>query len=253
MNLDLRNNDGSSALWLALQQLDSTFISSEDPSEYEHTFAARLIKRGSNPDAVDTRTGNSLLHRAALECNEGAAIFLVYHRAVPNHRNVKGETPIHIAAQNGLHKLVAVLLQKGADPNVQTDLKPKVKLSQIPPSSLSLPRSDAMGLGSRAGTPMGSSHNLETALTSLEGSSSPMSTRMGNGGANNFGGFVGEGALSPSTIGALNALSFTSQVCGDIIISVAPTRNTVERLIFWDQCNSVLNTELSSFQECFNV
>jgi len=115
LNLDLRNTSGASALWLALQQLDSSCIDHEDPTEHAHTFAARLIERGSSTDAVDTHTGNSLLHRAAKEKNEAAAIFLVHHGAVPNHKNALGETPIHIAAQNGLHMLVKVLLQNGAD------------------------------------------------------------------------------------------------------------------------------------------
>lgn len=125
LNLDLRNSNGETALWLSLKQLDATYLTCEDVSEYEYTFASRLVKRGANADAVDTRTGNSLLHQAALESSEAAAVFLVQHGAVPNHKNAQGETPIHIAAKHGLSKLVEVLLQYGADPNLQTALKPK--------------------------------------------------------------------------------------------------------------------------------
>ena len=125
LNLDLRNGNGETALWLSLKQLDATYLTCEDVSEYEYTFASRLVKRGANADAVDTRTGNSLLHQAALESSEAAAVFLVQHGAVPNHKNAQGETPIHIAAKHGLSKLVEVLLQYGADPNLQTALKPK--------------------------------------------------------------------------------------------------------------------------------
>ena len=125
LNLDLRNGNGETALWLSLKQLDSTYLTCQDTSEYEYTFASRLVKRGANADAVNTRTGNSLLHQAALESNEAAAVFLVQHGALPNHKNSQGETPIHIAAKNGLSKLVEVLLQYGADPNLQTALKPK--------------------------------------------------------------------------------------------------------------------------------
>ena len=89
-------------------QLDSDYLSSEDITEYEHTFANRLIKRGANPDAIESRTGNSLLHKAALLSNEAAAVFLVHHGAVPNGKNSEGEAPIHIAARNGLDHLVKV-------------------------------------------------------------------------------------------------------------------------------------------------
>ena len=125
LNLELRNNNAETALWLALRQLDSTYLSSENVSEYDSTFAARLIKRGANVDSVDTRTGNSIIHQAALDSKEAAAVFLVHHGALPNHKNTDGETPIHIAAKNGLQQLMGVLLQNGADPNLQTVLKPR--------------------------------------------------------------------------------------------------------------------------------
>ncbi len=188
LNLDLRNNSGASALWLALQQLDSSCLDDEDPTEHAHTFAARLIERGSSTDAIDTRTGNSLLHRAAMGKNEAAAIFLVHHGAVSNHKNTLGETPIHIAAQNGLHKLVKVLLQNGADPNIQTLLKP------TKPLPLSLP-----------GSNRDSQKVLDTAGRSSS-PSSPLVTHMMSAGV------MRSDILSPSTLGALNALSFTSQV-----------------------------------------
>ena len=165
LNLDLRNSSGETALWLALKQLDPSYLNCEDMSEYEHTFAAKLIKRGANPDAMDTRTGNCLLHQAALDSNEAAAVFLVHHSAMPNHRNVNGESPMHIAAMNGLHKLVEVLLQYGADPNIQTALKPK----PFRPAPIAVP----------------------TSQVKFEDFSSSI--------------------LSPSTLGALSALSVTSQ------------------------------------------
>lgn len=108
LNLELRTHDHETALWLALMQLDADYLSSEDITDYEHTFANRLIKRGANPDAIDSRTGNSLLHKAALQSSEAAAVFLVHHGAVPNGKNNEGEAPIHIAARNGLDQLVKV-------------------------------------------------------------------------------------------------------------------------------------------------
>ena len=181
---------------MALQQLESSYLTCEDTSEYNHIFAARLIERGSNPDAIDTRTGNSFLHRAALESNEAAAMFLVHHGAITNHKNVNGETPIHIAAQNGLHRLVEVLLQNGADPNLQTALKPK-------PNPLALPSIPLSGaVASNQSTPTGSSTNLDG--STRVSSAIPPSVHPGN--------VIGEDILSPSTLGALNALNFASQV-----------------------------------------
>ena len=171
-------------------QLDADYLSSEDITDYEHTFATRLIKRGANPDSIESRTGNSLLHKAALQSNEAAAVFLVHHGAVPNGKNNEGEAPIHIGARNGLDQLVKVLLQHGADPNLQTAIKPK----QAPPP-LSLPPADA-----------GSESNVSAAssMTRLD--------EYGGGGAAS-GVQMGGGMVSPTTLGALSALSsVTSQV-----------------------------------------
>ena len=125
LNLDLCNTAGETALWLALQKLPPGYVTTDDPSEFDDTFAARLIKRGASTDSTDRLTKNTILHRAALESKEGAAVFLVHHGALTNPTNTQGEAPIHIAARNGLSRLVRVLLQYSADPNLQTALKPK--------------------------------------------------------------------------------------------------------------------------------
>ncbi len=134
LNLELRNNSSETALWLALLDLDTGYLHSTDLSEHDHTFAARLILRGANIDAVDTRSGNSALHSAILESKEAAAVFLVHKGALPNNKNSKGEAPIHLAAMNGLETLVGVLLECGADPNQQTALKPR-PLVKTPPTT----------------------------------------------------------------------------------------------------------------------
>ena len=131
LNLELHNAAGNTALRLALQQLDRGYPDCEDVSAYDHTFASRLLNRGGNPDATDPITGNTLLHWMAAESNEAAAIFLVHHGAATNHANRLGETPVHVAASRGLHRLVSVLLQHGADPNVQT----APKAGSVRPSS----------------------------------------------------------------------------------------------------------------------
>ena len=190
LNLELRNSNRETALWLALKQLDSDYLTSEDIDMYEHTYASRLIKRGSNADAVDSHTGNTLLHQAALESKEAAAVFLVHNGALPNQKNTDGEAPIHIASTNGLHVLVEKLLQNGADPNLQTALKLKPALAPL------------------STTPAGS--NFVTPASSV--------TKMDDY-------IIDSMPMSPSTLGALSALTVTTQVSGCVYVSILPSFN----------------------------
>ncbi|XP_072163422.1 rabankyrin-5-like [Diadema setosum] len=114
INFDLLNNDGDSALWWALDNTATNVSYGED------SFAAKLIRRGCSPDAINPQTGDSLLHRAARSGNEEGALFLATHGASPNLANFKGETPLHSSASCGLSRLTALLLNKGANPNAQT-------------------------------------------------------------------------------------------------------------------------------------
>ncbi|KAL7834912.1 hypothetical protein SRHO_G00291590 [Serrasalmus rhombeus] len=130
LDLELKDHEGSTALWLALQYITVAVDPSVNPFEDdapivngtsfdENSFAARLIQRGSNPDAPDA-SGNCLMQRAALAGSEAAAIFLATHGAKVNHTNKWGETPLHTACRCGLAGLTAELLQQGANPNLQT-------------------------------------------------------------------------------------------------------------------------------------
>ncbi|KAJ7308916.1 hypothetical protein JRQ81_008193 [Phrynocephalus forsythii] len=132
LDLELKDHEGSTALWLAVQYITVSSDPSVNPFEDvpvengtsfdENSFAARLIQRGSNTDAPDTLTGNCLLQRAAGAGNEAAALFLATHGAKVNHRNKwVRETPLHTACRHGLANLTAELLQQGANPNLQTE------------------------------------------------------------------------------------------------------------------------------------
>ncbi|XP_003226628.1 rabankyrin-5 [Anolis carolinensis] len=131
LDLELKTHEGSTALWLAVQFITVSSDPSVNPFEDapvqngtffdENSFAARLIQRGSNTDAPDALTGNCLLQRAAQSGNEAAALFLATHGATVNHRNKRGETPLHTACRQGLANLTAELLQQGANPNLQTE------------------------------------------------------------------------------------------------------------------------------------
>ncbi|KAI3373437.1 hypothetical protein L3Q82_022046, partial [Scortum barcoo] len=131
LDLELKDHEGSTALWLALQYITVSSDASVNPFEDdapvvngtsfdENSFAAQLIQRGSNPDAPDTNTGNCLMQRAAQAGNEAAALFLATHGAKVNHVNKWGESPLHTACRCGLASLTAELLQQGANPNLQT-------------------------------------------------------------------------------------------------------------------------------------
>ncbi|TRY99299.1 hypothetical protein DNTS_003990 [Danionella cerebrum] len=131
LDLELKDHDGSTALWLALQYITVASDPSVNPfdddatvvngtSFDENSLAARLIQRGSNADAPDSN-GNCLMQRAAIAGSEAAAIFLATHGAKVNHSNKWGETPLHTACRCGLAGLTAELLQQGANPNLQTD------------------------------------------------------------------------------------------------------------------------------------
>ncbi|XP_033627890.1 rabankyrin-5-like [Asterias rubens] len=127
LNLDLQNAEGDSGLWLAL---DPTLRAS---GFGEDSMAAKLIRRGCSADSVNLHTGDSLLHRVCKSglTNEDAALFLATKGASTNLANFKGETPLHAAAVNGLAKLVALLLQKGANPNAQTKEDVLGKMNQL--------------------------------------------------------------------------------------------------------------------------
>lgn len=131
LNLELRNNSRETALWPALLQLNQDYLvaSDEELQNYENSFAARLIKRGSSVDATDPLDGNCLLHKAANMCREEVGVFLVRHEASPNLTNVNGEAPMHLSALNDLPQLVEELLLHGADPNSQTNLKTRPRSS----------------------------------------------------------------------------------------------------------------------------
>uniref|UniRef100_A0A673GLN3 Ankyrin repeat and FYVE domain containing 1 n=1 Tax=Sinocyclocheilus rhinocerous TaxID=307959 RepID=A0A673GLN3_9TELE len=97
LDLELKDHEGSTALWLALQYITVASDPSVNPFEDEapvvngtsfdeNSLAAQLIQRGSNPDAPDSN-GNCLMQRAAIAGSEAATIFLATHGAKVNHTN----------------------------------------------------------------------------------------------------------------------------------------------------------------------
>ncbi|XP_052802681.1 rabankyrin-5-like isoform X2 [Mya arenaria] len=129
-DLELKNADGHTVLWLSLEEGES--VDGDTGDLYgEDSFAAQLLRHGSNPNATEPDSGDSVLHSAAWASNEKAAIFLATHGARPNLANNKGETPLHIACEKGLTELVKILLDKGGNPNAQTK-KVESSMSGLP-------------------------------------------------------------------------------------------------------------------------
>ncbi|KHJ47577.1 hypothetical protein D918_01732 [Trichuris suis] len=115
------NDDGESALWIAL------YLQMED-------VASILVKNGMDVDAwVPGPSGclQTLLHKAIDENNQNAACFLIQSGCNVNalrRENAYGEgraeamerqTPLHMAVAWGLSDVVAALIYYGADLNAQ--------------------------------------------------------------------------------------------------------------------------------------
>ncbi len=90
-----------------------------DDFEDDDSFPNLLIAKGCETNTVDSN-GDSLLHLCAKKNLEKAAIFLVKKNSKINALNNDCESVLHLACESGLSFLVQMLLEKGADPNVQT-------------------------------------------------------------------------------------------------------------------------------------
>uniref|UniRef100_A0A1B0DLG8 Uncharacterized protein n=1 Tax=Phlebotomus papatasi TaxID=29031 RepID=A0A1B0DLG8_PHLPP len=108
IDLNLRTNDEKSALQFSLQT-----------SEMPFSVPRRLIEKGADVNVVYSETGNNLLQNLICSNLEDAAVFLSEFANL-DHINNKGLTALHLACERSMTQLVRALLEKGADPNVQT-------------------------------------------------------------------------------------------------------------------------------------
>ena len=81
--------------------------------------AVRLIEEGANVNEVNAANGQTPLHAAARKNHDKMVAVLLEHGANPNAQDLSGTTPLHIASENGHKKMVAQMLEHGGDPNVQ--------------------------------------------------------------------------------------------------------------------------------------
>uniref|UniRef100_A0A1B0CGM8 Putative ankyrin n=1 Tax=Lutzomyia longipalpis TaxID=7200 RepID=A0A1B0CGM8_LUTLO len=110
LNLNLRTNDEKSALQLALQSSDLSL-----------DVAKSFIEKGADANVRYSETGNDLLQMLIVTQLEEPAIFLTEFANL-NHVNKSGLTALHLACQKSMTNLVRTLLDRGADPNVQSSM-----------------------------------------------------------------------------------------------------------------------------------
>ncbi|XP_055604737.1 rabankyrin-5 [Uranotaenia lowii] len=84
-------------------------------------LARRLIERGAEPNMIAADTGDSLLHTLTKQRLQDAGVFFAEYANL-NHVNKSGLTVLHLASANGLPELVKALLEKGASPNLQSNV-----------------------------------------------------------------------------------------------------------------------------------
>jgi len=78
---------------------------------------ARLLAAGADPNVKDL-DGDAPLHIAAEQCRADIAELLFRYGADPNARDAEGRTPLHRAADESCADVAELLLDHGADPNV---------------------------------------------------------------------------------------------------------------------------------------
>ena len=112
--LEIKSEEGFPPLWYALM-----------PDHVDFSMASKLLEKGASANTICDDESNTLLHCLIAEKNEKGALFLVNQQSHldVNLTNRMGETALHKAAQNGYTNVVEALLDKDADPNVQTVFK----------------------------------------------------------------------------------------------------------------------------------
>jgi len=77
-----------------------------------------LLKAGANPNAVSSDT--SPIHEAVRKNSQQVLQLLLEHGAQVNLQITDGKTPLHLAIQQSQFEMVNYLLSKGADPRMKT-------------------------------------------------------------------------------------------------------------------------------------
>lgn len=102
-----------------------------------YELAAKSLNKVNNVYIKDTENGNNVLHYIASQSggyikNSSQNLLNVMKsniQTLSNAKNYQGDTPLHIAAQNGNDQLIHFFKQHGADFNIQNGNGKRVRLS----------------------------------------------------------------------------------------------------------------------------
>jgi ankyrin repeat protein len=100
---DVRTSKGANGIWLRLSKADDATVS-----------VAHLLSCGMSPSAIDSPSGKSSLHIAALHVHIESARLLIESGADISARDVHGRTPLHLTYFRR-SKMVLALTERGAD------------------------------------------------------------------------------------------------------------------------------------------
>lgn len=78
-----------------------------------------LIKYPNFINKQENKSGLTLLQKAVIEEINDIAEFLLSINANPDFPNILSETPLYNAVENSNYKIINLLLEAGADPNIQ--------------------------------------------------------------------------------------------------------------------------------------
>ena len=82
-----------------------------------------LLEHGADILYSVASGGGTVLHSAILKRHEALSLFLIERGADVNKATIAGVCPLHVAAQNGMGRVVQALLLKGAEVNALTQRK----------------------------------------------------------------------------------------------------------------------------------
>lgn len=110
-NIELKDSEGIDALHRA--------VMNNKPNILELLLKAGANANGGFPDSNGYYKENTLLHIAAIENYPEIANVLIQYNADIEAKNKTGKTPFHIASENNSIDVAKILINNGANPNIE--------------------------------------------------------------------------------------------------------------------------------------
>jgi len=73
-------------------------------------------------DRPDKKTGSTLLYRSIMIGANDVTEFLLSLKANPDIPNINGETPLYLSVEESNYKIINLLLEAGANPNIHNQV-----------------------------------------------------------------------------------------------------------------------------------